>query len=289
MVQKNHKAVPRGPVRIAIGSRLPCFGLILCLLTLLIPSTDTRAQTSGNKGAKVSVGFINVNWAPFQVEKDGVFQGFALDVVAAVLKQMRSGVEFRPLSFAKALKSLKTGDLDAYVGLGKTLKRTEQYLFTKDPIYIDETVLVGRKEDSFVFNGDVSSLIGMRVGMINGAVHGPAFDNMSGIIRVPHDSGRIATPAFFNDIVVGEKMRFAVTNSRFGTVYYLKSLGYTDKLKIYNEPVAIKTYFIVFSLKSPHLKETAERFDKAHRLFRSTSGYSALLRKYNLTNKFYTD
>lgn len=253
---------------------------------VLIVLCAAPAEANERGGSSLSVGFINVDWYPFQYDVDTQVKGFAIDVVGAVLAQMRREVALHPVPFSTGLARLESGELDAYFGLAKNLERIDQFRYSEAPLYVDETVLIGRADEAFVFNGDVSSLIGSRVGVIKGAIHGAAFDNMNGIIRVPHDSGKIRTAQFFHD-VLSDKYRFVAVNARAGAVHYLKNLGLQDKLKIFTEPIAVKTYYLVFSNKMPILKRTAKRFNRVHRLFRSTKEYGALLEKYQLSRKLF--
>lgn len=262
------------------------FHVTIGVLILTLSMITTQTQANEQSATALSVGFINVDWYPFHFEKDNGTEGFAIDVVDAVMEQMRRDVDFQPAPFSVGLARLENAELDAFFGLAKNQKRIEQYHYSQDPLYLDETVLISRIDEPFVFNGDVSSLIGNRIGVIKGAIHGPAFDNMTGIIRVPHDSGKLRTAQFFNDMLT-DKYRFIVVNSRSGAEHYLKKLGLQDQLKIYTEPVAIKTYYLVFSNKMANLEKTTKRFNRIHRLFRSTKGYEALLEKYNLNRKLF--
>ena len=259
--------------------------IALASLTMLL-LYGGPAEAKEKSSSSLVVGFINVDWFPFHYEEGQRIKGFSIDVVAAVLKQMRREVEFRPTPFSAGLSELKNGEMDAYFGLGKNLSRIEQFHYSDTPLYVDETVLVGKVDDDFKFNGDVSSLIGSRVGIIKGAIHGPAFDNMNGIIRVPHDSGKVRTAQFFHDLEAGD-YRFIVVNARAGATHYLRNLGLQNKLRIYREPVAIKSYFLVFSKRIKNFEKISRRFNRVHKLFRSTAEYDALLEKYNLSRKLF--
>ncbi len=263
-------------------SNIVCISFLILHFSMGVTSAYANEETQ----SEISVGFINVDWFPFSFIKDEQVAGFAIDVATVVLEQQRRKVDFQSKQFSQALESLKSGELDAFFGLGKNLDRIDQFHFSRDPLYVDETVLIGQTDDPFIYNGDVSSLIGKRIGIIKGAIHGPAFDNMTGIIRVPHDSGIVRTAQFFNDILT-DKYDFLAVNSRVGAEHFLIKLNLQDQLKIYEEPIAIKNYYLVFSNKLNDLENITNRFNRIHRLFQSTNEYKSLLDKYNLSPKLF--
>ncbi len=255
------------------------FFLIPVLITL--PARGFAANEN-----PLSVGFYSVNWVPFSYEADGDYRGFALDVVKGVLKQMRHDVSIERTKLLSGMDRLQKGTLDSFIGLGVNTERAEKYLFTSDPIYYDETVLVSRADDTFTFDGDVSVLIGERVAIINGAILGPAFDNMFGIVRVRRDDADFRTPRAYQGLLDGE-YRFIALNARAGLIHLLEKMNLRDKFRIFKAPIAIKPYYLVFSKTLPEARKYAERFNRIHRLFRSTKEYGDLLKEYNLNDKLY--
>ncbi len=256
--------------------------LILALGVISVP-IPARADDD----APLNVGFLDINWIPFSYQLEKHPQGFAVDVVNGVLKQMRRDVDFQRYTLADGLNGLKNGKVESFIGLGTNPERAEQFLFTNTPLFYDETVLIGRSDDSFVFNGDVSTLIGKKVAVLDGAIHGPAFDTMQGINRVPLDTSRGISPFQYFEGLLKRKYQFFALNSRAGGIYQINNFKLQNDLKVHAEPIAVKSYYLVFSKNRPNAKENAKRFDRVHKLFRSTDEYTTLLEKYNLSPKLF--
>lgn len=241
---------------------------------------------SGQEDTKVSIGFININWMPFSYENQGSYKGFALDVISRVFSQMRTGIKFERKKLAEGMERIKLGNLDAFVGITPNEERRKTFIFSNEPIYYDETVLISRGDDPFVFNGDVSTLIGEKIVIINGSIHGPAFDNMHGIIRIPRAGREFRNEQLYQELFDG-KFRFIASNARYGIEHLLNSINLSGKVKTHKQPIAIKPYFLAFSRHLPNAQDLADRFDRVHQLFRSSPNYKLMLDKYKLNKKLF--
>ena len=259
------------------------FASIILLLSTITPLISAKAANS----APLTIGYINIDWIPFSYNKDNQAHGFAIEVVEAVINQMRHEFTFERRPFATALEQLQAGSLDVFIGLALNQERREQYHYTAAPLYYDETVLIARSDERFDFNGDVSSLIGERVAIIKGAIHGPAFDNMDGIIRIDREAKMFEDRKLYQELLE-DKFRFIAINARAGMAYHLNGLGLQDRLKIYDVPIANRSLYLIFSKKVPNAEQYIQRFNRIHRLFRSTDEYGALLDKYKLNRKLFT-
>ena len=215
-----------------------------------------------------------------QIEFTTVSDRFVFDasnpVESVVRFWMHQDTEFRAMPLVEGLADLDAGKLDAFIGLGPTRPRMEQYLFTQAPLFADQTILATSVNYPFAFNGDVSTLIGQHVFIMKGALHGDAFDNMSGIIHEPVDATREAFAKGFQEIIDGRR-HFIVLNSLRATSEYLKKTGIFDNIKIYKDPIATRRFFVVMSKSASNGKDKVNRFNKLYRLFRSTRAYQRLI------------
>lgn len=109
---------------------------------------------------------------------------------------------------------------------------------------------------------------------------------MSGIQCVPFDLGALKIERMLENLNNG-LYRFAVLNSRVGLERALQKSDFHDKLKIYKKPIALKSYYVAFSKHLPAAEAFVKRFDRIHKLYRSTAHYDALLDKYNLDRELF--
>jgi len=118
----------------------------ICLLAVILPGTPAGA-------CDLTIGWEP--WAPYQVSRDGAEgpEGLDIELVRHVAERADCAVTFRRMPWARLLKAIKRGDMDAAMAAAKNPERDAYAHFTKP--YRNETVgLMVRAEDEAIQEKD---------------------------------------------------------------------------------------------------------------------------------------
>ena len=172
--------------------------------------------------------------------------GPAVDLITTIFKEFDVPVETRIMHWAKAVESLKTGEIDAILTLFYTSERAEFVDFSAPYCDAEATVIVP-KGKSFPYK-EWGDLIGKKGFMIKEDSQGEAFDRfarenlniqrvrqLDDLIRLTALPGRV-------DYTIYSKNDFLIRAGR---------LGFTDKIEVLPVPVTSEPVHIGFSKKSP--------------------------------------
>jgi polar amino acid transport system substrate-binding protein len=121
--------------------------------------------------------------------QDGKSRGFLVDIIQYASQEMPGSelrVELYP--WARAYRHATSG-AGGIVGLSWTQERSLLFDYS-EPVYIDEVVIVVRKDRSFAFK-DLPDLQGKRIGIGRGGSYGEAFERAkeSGLFVIDGDNG----------------------------------------------------------------------------------------------------
>lgn len=117
-------------------------------------------------------------------DSDSRVKGFAVDIVSGVFKNMGHTIEVEIYPWARSLEMLKTGERDCIFTIFHSSER-EQFLdFSAEAIVPQAVYFYTRKDAGVVFNGDFSSLEGMRIGTVRKINYGPRFEEVRHKLRL---------------------------------------------------------------------------------------------------------
>lgn len=126
--------------------------IAIMLSTVAAISLLTGCGSSSTKTEKASTPSIlhvatNATYVPFEFksEKKAGYQGYEIDVVRAVAKELGKTPEFENIPFSGLIPALQSGDVDmAASGMTITKKRGEKVLFAA-PFYASRQVILTKK------------------------------------------------------------------------------------------------------------------------------------------------
>lgn len=102
--------------------------------------------------------------------------GLAVDIVSEAFQRMKVPMRIVFYPLARGLAMLESGQADAIFTIKKNPEREARYLFPTRPLLSQEYVIFVRRDSKFVFDGDITSLENVSLGILNRAYNGPVFE-----------------------------------------------------------------------------------------------------------------
>ena len=113
-------------------------------------SSNNAASSGSGSGAKVLKVGSSIDFAPFEFQDEGQkeYQGFDMDLIRAVAKEMGYTADIQNLNFDGLIPALSTGKVDMIIaGMNPTEERKQSVDFT-DIYYTQKDALVIKSEDA---------------------------------------------------------------------------------------------------------------------------------------------
>jgi len=208
-------------------------------------------------------------------------KGFAVDIVSTVFKNLGHSLQVEIYPWARSLEMVRTGERDCIFTIFQSRER-EQFLdFSRESIVPQVVYFYTRKDAGVVFNGDFSSLEGMRIGTVRKINYGPRFEEVRHKLRLDE---AYELEQSMKKLLIG---RIDLFPSNYYSASYLLKLPRNKEIaeKILQLPIAIDVVpsHLAFA-KSKKLGLLRDRFDQEFRHFVSSGRYRDLLIKYELEN-----
>lgn len=102
--------------------------------------------------------------------------GMAVDIVVEIFQRMGIPVRIVFYPLARGLAMLESGQADGIFTIKKNPEREAKFLFPTRPLLSQDYVIFVRKDSKLVFDGDITSLENVSLGILNRAYYGPVFD-----------------------------------------------------------------------------------------------------------------
>lgn len=229
--------------------------------------------------ALTCVSFHNPPWV--QTRSAGV-SGAAVEVATRVLQQMGHTVEIKVLPLTRVLENIKAGHADCALGLPKSEEYNRFLEFSNESISTQVVYFYARKHASAMFNGDFSSVRGLRIGTAFKVHYGPRFEEARP--RLILDEAPTLEQNFLKlaagriDMVPAD-MHMAA--SLLASPALRKHAQRIVRLPIPTE--SVPTY-VAFS-KSRKFSKLRDEFDVVLKGFVSSHEYSLLLSRYGVSQQ----
>ncbi|MDM8536943.1 transporter substrate-binding domain-containing protein [Desulfobacterales bacterium HSG17] len=124
--------------------------------------------------AETIILFGNQSKPPKAYFKDEKPAGILVDIVKYAGEKMDINFEVHLVPWKRAQHQALMGK-GGIIGFAKTPKRQEEFEYAEYPMYIDETLLITTKDNTFEFE-DINDLEGKKIIQIRGASHGKEFE-----------------------------------------------------------------------------------------------------------------
>lgn len=219
---------------------------------------SSNTSSSSSSEAKVLKVGSSIDFAPFefQDESQKEYQGFDMDLIRAIAKEMGYEVEIQNLGFDGLIPALQGKNIDVIIS-GMTIndERKQNVLFS-DPYYQSGLTMVVRNDEKAITK--FADLKGKKVAVQIGTTSEAEVKKIEGVeVKV------LNTPAdCFMELKAGGVD--AVVNDRPVNDYYIKKSGVTD-VRALDDLLTSEDYGIAMSKKDAEMqKKVNEALKKLH-------------------------
>ncbi len=114
---------------------------------------------------------------PFILEQkqDGKIDGLGADIARKIVHRLGHNLKIRLFPFKRALLMIENGEADVLIGPYKSAEREKFMYYNKYAFYQDPMVFYVKVDNSFKWDGELSSLKGKRIGLTRGWSYGTKF------------------------------------------------------------------------------------------------------------------
>ena len=252
--------------------------MTLCLVALLALATlaagcgggDKKDAKTDPKTEKVLRIGTNADFAPFEFQdvNGKEYQGFDMDLIRAVAKEMGYKAEIQNINFDGLIPALEAGNLDVIIS-GMTIndERKKKVDFS-DPYYKSGLSIIVKKDDKSI--NKFSDLKGKKVAVQIGTTSAMEVKKIEGA-EVKEFNSSADT---FLELKAGGVD--AVVNDRPVNDYYILKSGVTDVRRL-EELLTSEDYGIASSKKNPDMKK---KIDAALKKLRENGEYDKIFKKW---------
>jgi polar amino acid transport system substrate-binding protein len=227
---------------------------IVLVILIFVPCILFAAQPTSLK-------FATIEYPPFIHQNGDSAEGETIDTVTEIFSRIGITLKIAFYPAARGLKMVSDGDADAFFTLKKNAERETTMLFPKEPLIRQDFVLFVLKDSKVSFNGNLSEMKNVNIGVVNKTSYGSLFD--SAVKKGEFKKLDIAQnfEASFKKLLAGRVD--AVISSRDNGNHILKTLGAgaETKVKVTGPPVQTVASYLAFT-KVRNYKELANSFDK---------------------------
>lgn len=254
--------------------------MVLCMAALLSLSllaagcgeSDKKAETPTSSGSAAKVLRIgtNADFAPFEFQdvSGKEYQGFDMDLIRAVAKEMGYQADIQNINFDGLIPAMESGNLDVIIsGMSINDDRRQKVEFS-DPYYKSGLTIIVKKDNLTIQK--FSDLAGKRVAVQIGTTSAKEVRKIQGVeVRDFNSSAET-----FLELRSGGVD--AVVNDRPVNDYYIAKSGVTD-VRALADLLTSEDYGIAMSKKNPEL---VKKVNAALKKLRENGEYDKIYKKW---------
>jgi len=242
------------------------FGYLYTLIVLL--SFPVLAQ-------ELRVGLAELDYPPFYFEKNGQYNGAALEISKKVAKNLGHDLVFVRAPWRRIQSYLRSGNVDMMILYFRTPEREQDVIYVAVPHINESSDLFVLHNSDIKFEGSLHGLTSYKFGNIRGYSHGTEYDNAKQISKHTFSNEEQLIEGLVNgrvDIGVGNKPV---------VLRHAKNLKLVDKIRFLSPSLHIGENYIVFSKARKDAQELADKFSSQLKTFMKTDEYRTILQKYH--------
>lgn len=226
------------------------FSAVFSLLVMLGLSASVNAQSP--------LQVYTLSYPPFMYEENGVIKGVQVDIVKEAFKRLNQPIEMHLVHLLRGLKMVELGEADVFFSPFKTEERAKVMHYGETPLYIEDIVLVARKDSKRKFVGTLENLIGSTIAMKDGFFMGDQLDqSFKNKTITRHDVRDL--DQMVKMVASGRADFFG--HERFNAALALAKFDTEHELEIQMPPVESAAAYVVFS-KQYGKTSLVEDFDR---------------------------
>ena len=141
----------------------------LVMLFVLIAAVVMPQTIKAEENAKVvRIGYLGYEGFITQ-DISGNYSGYGVEFLGEIADYTGWEYEFVYSSFEKQLENLRTGRIDFMIELQKTPEREAEFLFSKNLVGVESSVIYVRSEEDRYYYNDYENFDGMRIACVEGS------------------------------------------------------------------------------------------------------------------------
>ena len=229
-----------------------------------------------NEKMVLTVGFSDTDYPPFNFEKNGIYQGFTIDVLKYIEANSSFVFKFIKLPWPRVLQSVKNGDVDVVATLFKTKPRESFYAYVEPAYGFEVNQFVSLKSNAFQYNGNLHSLSDVTIGTVREYSYGKSFDqadylNKKAVI----DEGTLVKVLLGGrvDLIIGTPMTF---------FHILRKEFKSEAVQMITPIIERTPVYFALTKKRNNYQSIQQQLGQIVSQFKMTAGYQKLFDKYNL-------
>lgn len=260
--------------QIAFANDLSNFGG-MAVLNAHVPKADSSEKT-----ILLTVAVSDVDYPPYNFEENGIYQGFAIDILRHIEQHSKYRFRFVKLPWPRVLKDVESGKFDMIPTFFKTESRDKQYAFIEPNYGFEVNQLFSLVENNISYSGKLEDLSQYTIGTVREYSYGQTFDNAEMLSLKPEiDEEALVRLLLGNrtEIIIGNPMTF---------YDLLDQLNARDKVEALT-PIVERTpvYFALTRNRADH-KIIQQQFKLVIEELLQSSKYQKLLDKYQFLPEY---
>jgi len=264
-----------------------CFFTLVCFTDValaddlsmqeLIPvPVEKNLIHASEKKIILTVGFSETDYPPYNFEKDGIYQGFTIDILNYIESKSEFSFKFIKLPWPRVLQSVKKGDVDLIATLFKTKPREGIYAFIEPAYGFEINQFVSLKNKRHQYSGDLTSLTELTIGTVREYSYGKAFDQADFLNkRAVIDEGTLVKLLLGQrvDLIIGNPMTF---------FHILKHEFKSESVEMLNPIVERSPVYFALTKQREDYQVIQQELEQLVIQFKQSKAYQQLFDKYHL-------
>lgn len=219
-------------------------------------------------------------WFPMNGEPDSDRPGYMIEIAEAIFEPRGYQVDYQDMPWARSLFNVGEGLSDCVVGAYR--EDAPGFVFPETHWGEDQNLFWKRADSDWHFNGDLTSLEGLQVGLIRDYAYSPAFDAL--MAKDPPGAEFLSTNnALEQNIQKLMLGRIDVTvESRLVMEAKLQTLGMEDEIVAAGHLGDPNPMYIACSPENPESSRYVRWVDKGTARLRETGELQTILERYGI-------
>ncbi len=251
--------------------------LITLLTPLLIPSYLASAESP------LAIAFVE--YPPYHFTHDENVEGISIRIIEEAFSRIDTPIEFKAIPWSRALNWLKSGQIDAMVGVFMRADREEYIDYSQEPLSKAQIHLFVTEGSNIEYREDLTLLSHHSFGVKKDFSYGPYFDDLVAQKKLTKLNVDVGIPQLLvklctgvTDIVVGERGNTEYVFNQLSKQTY-PQLERCKQIIALSPAIDARLAYLAFSKKN-QLSHIREQFDKAMRDMEQDGSILQLIESY---------
>jgi len=214
-------------------------------------------------------------WPPFVMKGEINNQGISIDIMTAALVTQGYKVNFKIMSWSRAINEVKEGRVDLLPGTWFTKERTGYLTFSES--YLNNSLkFIKKAGDTFEYDG-IASLDGKKIGIVRGYGYGDEFLKATNFVR-PESNDLIVNLKKLSagriDLTLEDEL--VAKSSITANGLNIKDYSFT------NNALSANPLYVTSGKANPRSDELIGAFNKGLLVIKSNGKFNEILNRYGI-------